>query len=289
MTNPFRSEIHGVTFQLREAHDFRWLEELGRVFTVFDQQDSGNISFGVDCGLEKHFVKYAGAKTVHYSGVEQDAIENLKSAVPLYQELRHPALVSLVDHFKAGSGYAAVFEWFEGETLHPHASFPPPLKHTHPDSPYFRFRQLPIEGRLESFERILSFHVFVEQCGFVAVDFYDGSLLYDFVKNEVRICDIDVYQRRPFINAMGRLWGSSRFMSPEEFVLGAPIDERTNVFTMGATAFALLGGELNRSIETWEAGEALYRVALQAIHPDRSQRYSSVLDMKRAWDAAWRA
>jgi serine/threonine protein kinase, bacterial len=43
---------------------------------------------------------------------------------------------------------------------------------------------------------------------------------------------------------MGRLWGSSRFMSPEEFGLGAKIDERTNVFNMGAIAFGLLGGEL---------------------------------------------
>ena len=32
---------------------------------------------------------------------------------------------------------------------------------------------------------------------------------------------------------MGRLWGSSRFMSPEEFELNAIIDSRTNVFNMG--------------------------------------------------------
>lgn len=42
---------------------------------------------------------------------------------------------------------------------------------------------------------------------------------------------------------MGRLWGSSRFMSPEEIELGAKIDERTNVFNIGAIAFGLLGGE----------------------------------------------
>ena len=42
---------------------------------------------------------------------------------------------------------------------------------------------------------------------------------------------------------MGRLWGSSCFMSPEEFELNAIIDERTNVFNMGAMAFSLLGGE----------------------------------------------
>ena len=47
-----------------------------------------------------------------------------------------------------------------------------------------------------------------------------------------------IYILKPFVNKMGRLWGSSRFMSPEEFELNAIIDERTNV----AMAFAILGG-----------------------------------------------
>ena len=42
-----------------------------------------------------------------------------------------------------------------------------------------------------------------------------------------------IYILKPFVNKMGRLWGSSRFMSPEEFELNAMIDSRTNVFNMG--------------------------------------------------------
>lgn len=58
---------------------------------------------------------------------------------------------------------------------------------------------------------------------------------------------------------MGRFWGSSRFMSPEEFKLGVVIDEKTNVFNMGAMAFSLLGGELDRSFSKWDAGKPCYR------------------------------
>jgi len=47
---------------------------------------------------------------------------------------------------------------------------------------------------------------------------------------------------------MGRMWGSSRFQSPEEYQLGADIDEVTNVYTIGTTAFALFG-EYNRTRE----------------------------------------
>jgi len=265
---------------------FAGLKSLAGCFAVFDRQDSGNISFGVERRGEKFFVKYAGARTLAYSGDVQAAVATLRSAVLLYHELRHPSLISLVHHFGVGSGYAAVFEWFEGESLHPHWSFPPPAKYTHPDSPYYRYRQLPLKRRFESLDRIFSFHEFVEASGFVAVDFYDGSLIYDFEKHEVLICDIDLYQKKPYVNPMGRLWGSSRFMSPEEFELGAPIDERTNVFTMGATAFALVGGELDRTMEKWEAGEALYNVALRAVRQDRKTRFQSVKEFKSGWDSA---
>jgi hypothetical protein len=39
-------QLDGVTFALREPHDLAWLEDIGDVFEVFDQQDSGNLSFG---------------------------------------------------------------------------------------------------------------------------------------------------------------------------------------------------------------------------------------------------
>jgi serine/threonine-protein kinase len=52
--------------------------------------------------------------------------------------------------------------------------------------------------------------------------------------------------KAPYVNEMGRMWGSTRFMSPEEFTLGAYIDEVTNVYAMGATAFALCCGHSPR-------------------------------------------
>ena len=85
---------------------------------------------------------------------------------------------------------------------------------------------------------------------------------------------------------MGRLWGSSRFMSPEEFELGASIDEVTNVFNMGAIAFGLLGGERDRGITKWDAGKELYEVALKAVQPNRLHRYSSVEQFYSAWQNA---
>ena len=67
----------------------------------------------------------------------------------------------------------------------------------------------------------------------MAVDFYDGAMIYDFATQALRLIDLDHYRDRPFINEMGRLFGSTRFIAPEEFEHGALIDEITTVFTMG--------------------------------------------------------
>ncbi|KTD86123.1 serine/threonine protein kinase [Paenibacillus etheri] len=283
----FTYEIDAVTFQLQAPCDFAWLSKLGKVFKVFDQQDSGNLSFGVEKEGQKYFVKFAGAKPLTYDGNPLDAVSCLIEAIPLYNELESKSLINLVSHFEVGAGYAAVFEWFAGECLHSHWLFAGEAKLSHPESPFYRYKQLTVEQRLASLDVIFSFHEHVELQGYVAVDFYDGSILYNFENDETRICDIDYYRPKPTVNDLGEnFWGSSRFKSPEEFALGAPIDEVTNVFNMGATAFVLLGGASDRSFAKWEASQAHYEVALRAVSVDRKHRYQSVADFKLAWDRA---
>lgn len=205
-----------------------WLRKLGHVFAVFEAQDSGNICFGVEQDGKKLFVKYAGARPMNFQGNPIDAVNRLKQSIPLYRALKHPHLIELIDHFSLEKGYAAVFEWHEGGCLHSPWSFPPPAKYNHPDSPYYRYRQLSVEKRLNSIDAILSFHQHVESMGYVAVDFYDGSILYDFKNDITKIVDIDFYRQAPTYNEIGeKFWGSPRFKSPEEFTYGAPIDART--------------------------------------------------------------
>lgn len=282
---PIRIKIDSVAFELQEQHDFTWIHSLGTVFCVFDEQDSGNICFGVEKAGVKLFVKYAGCKPIAFFGNPRDAVLRLSTAMPLYKTLEHPHLIRLIDHFATENGYAAIFEWFDGECLHSHWLFAGAAKYTHHNSPFYKYKQLSVEKRLQSLDAIYEFHKYVESKGFVAVDFYDGSILYDFSRDLTILCDIDFYRTAPSVNDMGEsFWGARRTKSPEEFVLGAPIDARTNVFTMGAIAFGLLGGEMDRSWSQWEANRSLYEVALQAVSEDREQRYSNIHDFKHAWD-----
>lgn len=280
---PVEIQLNQVTFQLKEHHNFDWLIKLGTVFAVFDQQDSGNICFGVEKDGHKKFIKYAGAQTIAYNGTSGAAIERLKKSVSLYNKLKHESLITLIEHLPTQNGYVLIFDWFDGECLHPHWSFPPPEKYRNPNSPFYKFRHLSVRERIHSLNSIFSFHTYVEKKNYVAIDFYDGSILYNFNTNETKICDIDLYSKKPYLNKMGRLWGSSRFMSPEEFELNAMIDEKTNVFNMGAMAFALLGGEKDRSFIKWEASKELYEVTYRAVNENRAERYASVNEFYEAW------
>ena len=84
---------------------------------------------------------------------------------------------------------------------------------------------------------------------------------------------------------MGRMWGSSLFMSPEEFELGAQLDERTNVYTLGAMAFALFG-DFSRTKEKWTLSEARYQVAKRAVSDVPQMRQASIGEFANAWKDA---
>lgn len=150
-------------------------------------------------------------------------------------------------------------------------------------------------------EVLFSFLQHVQDKGYVAVDFYDGSIMYDFVADKTTICDIDFFRKAPVINDMGADWfGTKRLKAPEEYIKDAVIDEQTNLFTLGALLFEFFGtftGEeigqrywLNRfmpcDISCWQLSEESYGVASKAVAQDRNQRYTTIKAFWEAWKTA---
>ena len=145
--------------------------------------------------------------------------------------------------------------------------------------------QLTVDAKLTVFRDILSFFEYIASQNYVAIDFYDGSIMYDFENGKMTICDIDFFRKQPCSNDMGRMWGSSRFQAPEEFQLGAVIDEITNVYTVGATAFALFG-EYNRTRDKWQLSDKLFEVVTKAVSDNRAERQQSIRQLREEWEAA---
>ncbi len=71
-------------------------------------------------------------------------------------------------------------------------------------------------------------------------------------------------------------------MSPEELEYGVPLDEITNVYTLGALAFALFGN-YKRDLEHWSLPKEFYTVAVKAISTDRTKRQQSIQELMREW------
>lgn len=281
--NSIIKKIDDVSFELKKDFDFRFLNKYGQVFKVFDKQDSGNICFGLKDGNKKLFIKYAGAPTINYGGKSEEAILRLQNTILIYEDIKDSNLINLIDHFEVNNGYALIFEWIDGECLHEHWNFDKYPKYVHPKSPNYKFSKLDLRYKLKCLDDIFKLHELIAKKGYVAIDFYDGSIIYDFLNNKTTICDIDFYTKGPIINTMGRMWGSDRFMSPEEFEFGESIDEITNVYTMGAIAFEVLGDNKTRDIESWKASENLYYIAKKAVNKNREKRYKSISEFYNAW------
>jgi serine/threonine protein kinase len=246
-----------------------YLAGIGEVFVVHRGHDSNNISAGVRVGGQPWFVKWA---------TDQVAVGHLESAVRFHRAVTHPTIIGLRAWFRTRSGMVVVHDWADGEVIND-PLVPGGKGRDHPASALSRIRCLPAAELVAAVDTILDAHMGVAEAGFVAVDFYDGCLIYDFEHHVLRLCDLDMYRPGPYVLAADRQYGSTRFMAPEEFVRGATIDERTTVFNLGRAAFVLMGRGDN-------AGEPLFDVAHRATRPAPADRYQSVGELTHAWRLA---
>jgi serine/threonine protein kinase, bacterial len=256
---------------------------VGDVFAVFDArtQDSGNIAFGVEADGRRWFVKTAGDPAGSSAFLPHEArVGLLANAQRLAASVTHPALPSLFGVVQSAWGPMLVYEWVAGELLRV-----PVEQRDDPASAFQRFRRLPLDELAAAIDTLLDVHLALCRAGWVACDFYDGSIIYDFAEARTRVIDLDSYHRGAFVNEMGRMFGSTRFMAPEEFERGARIDERTTVFNLGRAISVFLGdGGLDRA--AFRGSERQHQVMTTACSPDPDSRHQSVADLARSWRLA---
>lgn len=99
--------------------------------------------------------------------------------------------------------------------------------------------------------------------------------------------DLDTYRRGASVNDMGRMYGSSRFMAPEEFVIGAALDQRTTVFTLGRLVWHF-GTRLTESATSFCGSDGLAEVVQRACAEAPGDRYATVAELWSAWSLARR-
>lgn len=251
------------------------LDRLGRTFATFDArtQDSGHISYGVIDGQGRRwFVKTAGDDIVSAGGATRtERIRALRHAAAIQSGLDHPALVPVEAVVEASDGIAVVYHWFAGELLRS-----PAERRDHPDEAHSRFRALLAPELAAALDSVIDLHVLLERAGWIAGDFYDGCLMYDFDARVVKVIDLEAYHKGPYVNEVGRLPGSTRFMAPEEYTKGAMITASTTVYDLGRMLDIFLRAQP-------PAVAAVIRRATAAVPADRP---STIAQLQREWRSA---
>lgn len=258
-----------------------FVADAGECFAIFDErtQDSGNVSYGVHAGGKRYFVKTAGAATTGRPLPFDARVALLRNAIRIHRSTTHAVLAPLRNVVEAADGPVLVYDWVEGESIGA-----APDRRADPASAFLRFRRLPAHRILVVLDEIIDLHDQLASAGWIAVDFYDGSILHDFITGATHIIDIDHYHRGAFVNRMGRMFGSTRFMAPEEFRRDARITERTTVFTLGRTVVQLLSEEGDE--RAFRGAPLLLDVVRRACAPGPRARYATVKDFADAWRLA---
>jgi serine/threonine-protein kinase len=228
------------------------------VFAVFDQQDSGCVSYGVRIGDERLFVK---------TPTTPAAVLSLRSAVRFHAAVRHPAINPVLQVVPFDVGPVLVMPWLDAALLRGPGG-------------WSRFRALPVRSVEAAVESLLSAHRAVAAAGFVEVDLYAGSLMYDFDRHALQLIDLDDYRPGPF-TAEERLPGSTRFMAPEQWGGGTTIDERSTVFVLGRAIRLMLDARDDES--AWRGTDEQLAVVRRATAPGPDDRYPTVAALQEAW------
>jgi serine/threonine-protein kinase len=250
-------------------------ETCGKVFVSFEAQDSGCVSFGVEAGNRRWFIKGPGTEA---------AVDSVESAVEFHARVRHAVIVRPVEIVEVEGLPVLRYPWIDGETLyHATTEASGAAVRQGDDAPHRRFRRLPVDQIVYAIDAVYSAHVEIVREGFVAVDLYDGCLRYDFARRRMRLIDLDDYRPGPVEVPPSLLPGSTRFRSPEEATPGAILDARSTVYSLGRVAQVLLdeGDDEGR----WRASDELAAVAEHATQPDPVERYGSVTELAGVWRA----
>lgn len=256
------------------------LEDLGcRLVRSFgERQDSRSVILGIESA--------DGARYVLKHAEDDQAIAWLESGSRFHADVQHAAVPTVVHQITTATGRGLVEEWGAGEILSDGYD-PAVLPRDDPESTYRRFLRLAADEIADAIDRLIDIHVTVTAAGYVAVDLYDGCVLYDFSTRSLRLIDLDLYRQGPYVLDGDRAYGSSSYQPPEEFRRGATIDERSTVYTPGRMALVYLGcaRDSEPSRGDFRGTDAQFAVATNATALDPHDRIQTVVELHAAWNS----
>lgn len=212
---------------------------------------------------------------LHAFSDDRRAIADLKREVLLTRKLRHPNIVTIHSFWESQELRFITMEYVEGKNL----------------AQMLAARETPftLAETLPWFEKICSALDYAHQQGVLHRDVKPANILLTR-DDDVRLADFGIARtaREARSRVSGHVTsGTLLFMSPEQ-LMGEPLDQRSDVYSLAATLYELLSGappffkgSIVSQIQSKTpapipyCGDAVNRIVLQGLEKDPEERFDS--------------
>ena len=198
-----------------------------------------------DTLLERH----VALKLLHdYHGADQESIERFRREARAVAQLSHPNIVTVIDRGEDGDRQFIVFEYVDGENL---------------KELVVREGPLPVRRALELGIQIGEGLACAHENGVVHRDVKPQNVLLNG-DGQAKVTDFGIARSLDVEHGMtqtGTVIGTSNYIAPEQ-ASGRPVDERTDVYSLGVVLFELLTGDVPFP------GENFVAVAMRHVHEE---------------------
>jgi len=200
--------------------------------------------------------------------------------------LSHPNIVSIYDRGEAEGTYYIAMEYLEGRSLKDKIVADGPL---------------PVPAAIEATRQILRALGFAHRGGIVHRDVKPHNVLLaqDSAERRYKVTDFGISRTSASqMTEAGSIVGTAQYLSPEQ-ARGAPVDQRSDIYSVGIVLYELLTGQLPFTGETPleiamkhlseipkspsalrpEISPDLDMVVLRALAKDPAERFDSAEDM----------
>ncbi len=209
---------------------------------------------------------------------DRRAIADMKREVLLTRKLRHPNVVSIYSFWEAQTIRFITMEYIEGKNLNQMLSAR--------ESPFTLAEILPW------FEKICCALDYAHTSGILHRDVKPANIMLTR-DDDVRLADFGIARtaREARSRVTGHVTsGTLLFMSPEQ-LMGEPLDQRSDVYSLAATLYELLSGappfykgSIVSQIQSKEpapipyCGDAVNRIVLKGLKKNPQQRFGSSVE-----------
>jgi eukaryotic-like serine/threonine-protein kinase len=229
---------------------------------------SGGMST-VYLALDETLQRKVAVKVLHREMSDQpDQLERFRREARAVAQISHPNVVAVIDAGNDEDGHPyIVFEYVEGETLKERID---------------RYGRLPLDEAaayaIEVGRGLQAAHL----AGMVHRDVKHQNVLIDS-EGRAKVTDFGIALSREAdgLTKTGRVLGTTDYVSPEQ-AMGKPVDDRSDIYSLGILLFEMLRGDVPFKAETL-VGVAMKHVNdpmpdIQASRPGTSAALAAVIE-----------